>query len=152
MAQPDTLRHPRDVGVISMRRAVMTASLVGCVLSILLVVGCSAMPQVRGNVGANSTLAPVASPDPTVPAALLGRWMLTSTSPEAWLRLDFRTGGVVVLDRGVATYSGSYSWSNDRLTIESAGLQYAFDAHLEPTELTLRNQQMGTVVYRRADQ
>jgi hypothetical protein len=57
----------------------------------------------------------------------------------------------VVLDRGVATYSGSYSWSADPLTIESAGLRYTFDVHLDPPELTLRNEQFGNVVYRRAD-
>jgi hypothetical protein len=96
------------------------------------------------------TPTPVFAPVPGLPAGLLGRWRLEGSSPQAWLGIDFEPDGVVVLDRGVATYSGTYAWQPDRLTIESAGLRYVFEARLHGDELTLQSQELGRVLYRRA--
>jgi hypothetical protein len=125
---------------------------IGCLLG-LLVAGCTVEPDTGGVRRARVPPSPsvAASPDGGVPSALMGRWRLTGSSPQAWPGLDFRPDGLVVLDRGVATYSGSYSWSTSQFTVESAGLRYTFDAKLDPAELTLRNREFGTVVYRRAD-
>jgi hypothetical protein len=57
--------------------------------------------------------------------------------------------GVLVLDRGVATYSAAYTWTPNHLDIDSAGLRYSFDARVDADDLTLKNEQFGTVVYHR---